>query len=343
MKLPAEKVNRLRGFYEGRDVCVTGGAGFIGGHLVDALIGCGANVNVIDDLSNSNLDHLAGLIELEPDRIRFTHGSILDDEALAEAVRGTRTVFHLAAVGSVPRSLEEPERTWNVNATGTLRVLEAARESRRVLGDGGVERVMLAASSSAYGDDPRLPRVETITPRPISPYGASKVAAEHLMSVWSRSFGLSTVCLRYFNVFGPRQPADTPYAGVIAAFAKKLLAGEPPIVTGDGRQTRDFTFVADAVLATLLAGAAQQPFAGDVINVGTARSVSIAELAKLMAERVGAAHLEPEFISSRPGDARDSLADIARAREFLGYEPTASLVTGLDETLDWYRQTLAGA
>jgi nucleoside-diphosphate-sugar epimerase len=343
MKLPAEKVNRLRGFYEGRDVCVTGGAGFIGGHLVDALLGCGANVAVIDDLSSSSLEHLAGLIELEPDRLRFTHGSILDDEALAEAVRGSRTVFHLAAVGSVPRSLEEPERAWNVNATGTLRVLESARESRRVLGDGGVERIILAASSSAYGDDGHLPRIETATPRPVSPYGASKVAAEHLMSVWARSFGLSTACLRYFNVFGPRQPADTQYAGVIAAFAKRLLAGESPVILGDGRQTRDFTFVADAVLATLLAGASPHQFAGEVMNIGTGRAISITDLAKLMAERLGAAHLEPEYASPRPGDARDSLADISRARELLGYEPMSSLATGMDETLEWYRQTLAGA
>jgi len=343
MKLPAEKVNRLRGFYEGREVCVTGGAGFIGGHLVDALVGCGANVNVIDDLSNSSLEHLAGLIELEPDRVRFTHGSILDDEALAEAVRGTRTVFHLAAVGSVPRSLEDPERSWNVNATGTLRVLEASREARRVMGDSGVERIVLAASSSTYGDDPRLPRVETMSPRPMSPYAASKVAAEHLMTVWARSFGLSTVSLRYFNVFGPRQPADTPYAGVIAAFAKKLLAGEPPMITGDGRQTRDFTFVADAVLATLLAGAAPHAFTGDVMNVGTGRAITIAELAKVMAERLGQGQLEPEYASPRPGDARDSLADISKARELLGYEPNTTLASGLDETLDWYRQTLAGA
>src|SRR5262245_8270167 len=174
MKLPADKVSRLRSFYEGRKVCVTGGAGFIGGHLCDALLAVGASITVIDDLSNSTLEHLSGLIELEPDRLRFVHGSILDDDAVKEACADCQTVFHLAALGSVPRSIEQPQRTWSVNATCTLRVLEGARTAR-------AQRVVFASSSSAYGDAPELPRVESVPTRPMSPYAASKVAGEVLM------------------------------------------------------------------------------------------------------------------------------------------------------------------
>src|SRR5262245_13062255 len=210
MKFPAGTVERLRRHYEGRPVCVTGGAGFIGGHLVDALLSLGAAITVIDDLSNSTLAHLAGLIELEPERVRFVHGSILDDDAMADAAQGSRTVFHLAAVGSVPLSVAQPQRSWSVNATGTIRVLEAARKAwgRSTRG----ERVVFAASSSAYGDDPTLPKIETQTPRALSPYAASKLAGEHALAAWSHSYGISTASLRYFNIFGPRQSADSAYA-----------------------------------------------------------------------------------------------------------------------------------
>jgi nucleoside-diphosphate-sugar epimerase len=283
MKLPADKVSRLRSAYAGKGVCVTGGTGFIGGHLVDALVSLGASVRVIDDLSNSTLEHLAGLIELEPERVRFVHGSVLDDEAVKEAVDGCQCVFHLAAVGSVPKSIEEPQRTWSVNATGTLRVLQAARRA-------GVQRLVFAASSSAYGDQPTLPKVETMTPQPLSPYAASKLAGESLLSVWAHCYNLSTVSVRYFNVFGPRQSADSAYAAVVAAFAKALLAGEAPTIYGDGTQTRDLTYVSNAVLATLLAGASPARLAGQVVNVGTGRRVSILELATMMAQQCGMPH-----------------------------------------------------
>lgn len=336
MKLPADKVARLRTFYEGRAVCVTGGAGFIGGHLCDALVSLGANLCVIDDLSNATLEHLSGLIELEPERVKFVHGSILDDDALKDAVRGCQTIFHLAAIGSVPRSIEQPQRTWSVNATGTLRVLEAARGAK-------AQRVVFAASSSAYGEQPDLPKVESQASRPLSPYAASKIAGEHLMSVWAQCYGLSTVSLRYFNIFGPRQPADSAYAGVVAAFSKALLAGESPTIYGDGSQTRDFTFVSNAVLATLLAGASPSRLSGPVLNIGTARRVSILELASLTARQCGMPHVQPTFRAERAGDVLHSLADITQARQVLGYEPVAGLDEGLAETVEWFKRSLAGA
>jgi nucleoside-diphosphate-sugar epimerase len=336
MKLPADKVSRLRSAYSGKGVCVTGGTGFIGGHLVDALVSMGANVRVIDDLSNSTLEHLAGLIELEPDRVRFVHGSVLDDEAVAAAVEGCQVVFHLAAVGSVPKSIEEPQRTWSVNATGTLRVLQAARKA-------GVQRVMLAASSSAYGDQPTLPKVETMTPSPLSPYALSKLSAEYMMSVWAHCYGLSTVALRYFNIFGPRQSADSAYAAVVAAFTKALLAGEPPVIYGDGSQTRDLTYVSNAVLATLQAGASTNKLTGQVMNIGTGRRVSILELATLLAQQCGVPHVQPVFKPERAGDVKHSLADVTLAKQLIGYEPLAMLEDGLGETVEWFKRTFAGA
>ncbi len=244
MEIPAETFEEIRRVYAGRRVCVTGGAGFIGGHVVDTLVAADASVSIIDDLSNATLDNLAEHIELRPDHVRFVYGSILDDRALNEAVSGSDIVIHLAAMGSVPRSMNEPARTFEVNASGTLRVLEAARKA-------GAGRVVLAASSSAYGDPSTLPCAETMPTKPASPYAASKIASEQLASAWSEAFGLSTVSLRYFNVFGPRQRADSDYAAVVAAFASRLLSRERPTIFGDGLQTRDFTFVSNAVYATL--------------------------------------------------------------------------------------------
>lgn len=347
MKFPAEIFSRLKSAYDGRRVCVTGGAGFIGGHLVDALHSLNAHVTVIDDLSNSDLEHLAGLIELEPDRIKFVQGSVLDDEALKEAVSGgrdgpVRTVFHLAAMGSVPRSLEQPQRTWSVNATGTLRVLEAARAAK-------AHRVVLASSSSAYGEQAQaggramVAKVETMLPSPVSPYAASKAAAELLCSAWAHSFGLSTIAVRYFNVFGPRQPAGSAYAAVVAAFARSLLAGEAPVVFGDGGQSRDFTYVGNAVLGTLLAGSADREFRGEVVNIGTGRSTTVNDLAETMARLLGVPHIQPAHQPVRTGDVRESLADISRARQLLGYQPITDLEEGLGETVEWYKRALADA
>lgn len=336
MKLPADKVATLRSAYQGREVCVTGGAGFIGGHLVDALHALGARVRVLDDLSNSTLEHLSGLIELDPEHVRFVHGSVLDDEAVSDSIASGAIVFHLAAMGSVPRSIEQPQRTWSVNATGTLRVLEAARAA-------DATRVVIASSSSVYGDQPELPKVESMPLRPRSPYAASKAAVEHLAGSWSESYGLSTACLRYFNVFGPRQAADNAYAAVVAAFAKRLLSGEAPTIYGDGSATRDFTYVSNAVLATLLAGCAKGPLTGQPINVGTGTRISIGDLAVEMAKLAGAPHMTPRFSEARAGDVAHSLADIGRARQMLGYEPVASVQQGLADTLEWYKGTFQGA
>ncbi|HRJ48915.1 MAG: NAD-dependent epimerase/dehydratase family protein [Phycisphaeraceae bacterium] len=351
MKLPADVVSRLRSKYQGRSVCVTGGAGFIGGHLCDALLALGATITVLDDLSNSTAEHVASLMDLEPRRVRFVHGSVLDDDALIEASGrssggdGCQIVFHLAAIGSVPKSVANPQRAWSVNATGTLRVLVAA-SSRSAGGHGpSAERVVLASSSSVYGDPavsvgaslPPLPKTETMLPRPLSPYAASKLAAESLMAAWSHCYGVSTVSLRYFNVFGPRQSPDSEYAAVVPAMAKRLLSGHQASIFGDGKQGRDFTYVGNAVLGTLLAGVAEWPFRGEAVNVAAGRRTTVLELAQMLARACGADGRSPEFLPERSGDVRDSLADLGRAREMLGYEPVTSLEAGIVETMAHYR------
>ncbi len=331
MRYPAELVTPLRRSYEGRKVCVTGGAGFIGGHLVEGLLALGASVAVIDDLSNSTLASLAERIETDPERVRFIHASILEDAALAEAVAGCGVVFHLAALGSVPRSIDDPQRTWTVNATGTMRVLEAARAAH-------VGRVVFAASSSAYGETERLPKVEGMAPSPRSPYAASKVAGEQLMEAWAHSYRMQTVSLRYFNVFGPRQPAGSAYAAVVPQFCAAIQAGNRPTIYGDGEQTRDLTFVACAVLATMQAGGVERPMAGEVINVGSGKRVSIGEIARQIAVLCNRTDLAPEHQPARAGDVRHSLADITRARELLGYKPFVELAEGLAKTIEWCRE-----
>lgn len=352
MKFPAAIVERLRAHYQGLSVCVTGGAGFIGGHLVDALLSLGATITVLDDLSNSSLEHLGSLIDLEPRRIRFVHGSVLDDDAVGEAVRGETTggvfdsgaklVFHLGAVGSVPRSIKEPQRTWSVNSTGTLRVLEAARAHK-------VGRVIYAGSSSAYGEQrgsagPDGPaKIETQAPLPMSPYAASKLAGEHLMTAYAQSYALSTVSLRLFNVFGPRQPSDSAYSAVIATMTRRILDGQPPLIYGDGRQTRDFTPVANAVLALLQAGAIDKPLRGETINIGNGKRASVLHLAELIGAACGVPEVRPVFEPARAGDVRDSLADLARAREILSYTPLTSLEDGVAETVAWSKRQFAGA
>lgn len=334
MRLQSDMVNRLRPAYEGRRALVTGGAGFIGGHLCDALVSLGATVIVLDDLSNSTLEHLAGLVELEPERVRFTQGSVLDDDALIEAADGVSVIFHLAALGSVPRSIDYPQRAWSVNATGTIRVLEAARTVR-------AQRIVLASSSSVYGEDPRQPRVESMNPAPLSPYAASKLAGETALSVWARCYGLETVSLRYFNVFGPRQPADSAYAAVVPVFAKKLLLGEAPVIFGDGSASRDFTCVDDAVLGTLLAGSSSNVGKGEVINLGTGRSTTVRELASIIAKAAGVPHIAPVFESARKGDVLHALADTSLAKQLLGYEPAWRLEDAVEEAVRWYRAALA--
>jgi UDP-glucose 4-epimerase len=307
--------------YAGESVCVTGGGGFIGSHIVDALEGLGAKVTVIDDFSNgrhANLDRVR-------DRIRVIGASILDAERLAEAMEGARTVFHLAAIGSVPGSLSDPVRYHEVNATGTIRVLEAARHS-------GAKRLVYSASSSAYGDTPTLPKIETMKPDPRSPYAVTKIAGEHACRAWSLCFGLSTVSLRYFNIFGRRQRPDSQYAAVIPVFASCLRQGQQPTIFGDGQQTRDFTHVDNAVHANLCAGAAAADLRGEMVNIGCGANYTLTEVLDQM-NAVLATKVLAKFAPARAGDVRDSLASIERARELIGYEPVRHFADGLRDTL----------
>jgi UDP-glucose 4-epimerase len=296
---------------------VTGGAGFIGSHLADALAALGARVRIVDDLSNgleANLSGAAAAAEL-------VRGSILDAGVLDRAFAGVDTVFHHAALGSVPRSIEMPEQYERVNVEGTLRVLEAARRA-------GVRRVVYAASSSAYGDTPSLPKHESIRPDPRSPYAFTKLAGEHLMRSWALSYGMETVSLRYFNIFGPRQRHDSPYAAVIPMFAEAIRSGSRPVVYGDGRQSRDFTFVANAVHANLLAAACPRRLQGEVVNVACGARYSLLELLEALGALLGS-RPEPEFRPARAGDVRDSEADIRLADELLGYRVIVPFREGL--------------
>lgn len=307
-------------------VLVTGGAGFIGSHLVEALTMLGASVVVIDDLSGGSRENLT------PFPVEFIEGSILDKQVLTRCMAGCRYVFHQAALGSVPGSVEQPRLYNDVNAGGTLNVLEAARMA-------GVHRVMFAASSSAYGDN-GVPWIETMPVLPRSPYAATKVAGEALLRAYSASYGLDTASLRYFNIFGPRQNANSAYAAVIAAFAKAYIGGRRPVIYGDGEQSRDFTFVHNAVHANLLAARCDKQIGGEVINVGTGLRISVNELATRMAGSLGRDDLKPIHEPERAGDLKHSFADLQRAQGTLGYEPIMPFARGLDVTVRWYREVL---
>lgn len=310
---------------------VTGGAGFIGSHLVDALVARGDRVRVLDDLSGgrvSNLEpHEVGGLGSGA-QVELVQASIADASACRAACAGVEVVFHQAAQVSVPRSIERPAESYETNVVGTLRVLEGARAA-------GVRRCIFAASSAAYGETPTLPKVESMMPDPRSPYASGKLAAEELLRVWSRVYGLETVSLRYFNVFGPRQADDSPYTGVIALFARALIEKRAPLILGDGQQTRDFTFVRNVADANLRAAEVELP-GGVVINVGGGERISILELFREMARRFDV-DFEPEFGPERAGDVKHSQASIALARELLGWRPAIDWRTGLEETIGWYR------
>jgi len=312
-------------------VTVTGGAGFIGGHLIDALLQLGARITVIDDLSNSTPTQIAAQIESHPEQLRFIQGSILDPVALATAVEGAKFVFHLAALGSVPKSVDDPARTWVVNATGTMRVLNAAHKA-------GAGRLIYSASSSAYGDNPALPKLESMAPEPESPYAAAKLAGESLCRSWSTCYGLDTACLRYFNIFGPRQAADSSYAAVVPAFLDRYLNNQAPTIFGDGGQTRDFTHVSNAIYANLLAATNDSPLKGDVFNIGAGIQTSINQLSDAFKDLLNIKTLEPTHQPERTGEVRHSVADISKATKLLAYQPVTTLNDGLATTTKWYQQ-----
>lgn len=308
---------------------ITGIAGFIGSSLARAALEQGAEVIGMDDLSAGRRENLHGIAH----RIDFREASILDVAALRDACRGVDYVFHEAAVASVPKSVEDPLGTNDINLNGTLQVLEASRQA-------GVKRLMYAASSAAYGNAPEQPKTESMLPDPVSAYAVQKVAGEHYLSSYARTYGLETVSLRYFNIFGPRQDPTSQYSGVLARFISLMMRGETPTVFGDGLTSRDFTYIDNVVSANLLAAKAPASVSGRVFNVATGSRVTLLdafEAIKSITGYTGGIHFKPE----RNGDVKHSLADISLARRMLGYEVVADLHYGLEKTIEWCRQEMA--
>jgi UDP-glucose 4-epimerase len=302
---------------------VTGGAGFIGSHLVEALLDRGHSVRVLDNFSTgrrSNLDRFC-------DDVEVIEGDLTDLDTVRQAARDVELIFHQGALASVPRSVADPLATHLACANGTLHVLMAAREA-------GVRRVVYAASSSAYGASERLPKRETDPTLPLSPYAVAKLAGEQYCAAFSHVYGLETVRLRYFNVFGPRQPPNSPYAAVIPRFLRAMHSGERPVIHGDGLQSRDFTFVSDVIRANLLASEAPS-VSGNVYNIACGRRTSLLELVAQINRLLGTA-IEPIHAAPRPGDVRHSQADISRARQDLGYQPQMDVDGGLQKCLGDY-------
>ncbi len=310
-----------------RRFLVTGGAGFIGSHIVDALVDRGDSVRVLDNLSSGKLANLQRVRA----KIEFIEGDVTDPSAVARAVDGVEGVFHEAALASVPMSIEQPLASHAACATGTVVVLDAAQRA-------GVRRVVYAASSSAYGDVPSSPKFESDVPSPISPYAAAKLAGEMYCQAFSAAMGLECVALRYFNVFGPRQDPNSAYSAVIPRFITTILAGKQPTVYGDGLQSRDFTYIGNVVQANLRASDAKDA-AGQVFNVGDGRSQSLLQLIDALNRLLGT-DVVPNHEPPRPGDVRESMADITRARSVLGYEPQIGFDEGLRRSIDYYRSII---
>ncbi len=304
---------------------VTGGAGFIGSHLVDHLVGANHDVVVVDDLSTG----LRSRIEPYLDRIRFVEGSIVDPDVCRDAMRGVEFIFHQAAIPSVPRSVNDPARTHAANTTGTLNLLIAAR-------DAGVKRFVYAGSSSAYGDTTELPKRETMPPRPRSPYAVQKLCGEQYCSAFFTTYGLETITLRYFNVFGPGQDPASQYAAVVPRFITAALAESAPVIFGDGEQTRDFTYIENVVQANMLALDAPADALGRVFNIGCGDRITVNALWQEIASAIGV-EIEPTYVPTRAGDVRDSLASLDLAHELLSYEPRVGLREGLERTVASFR------
>ncbi len=306
---------------------VTGGAGFIGSHIVEGLIKRGAQVRVFDDFSTGKRENIEGVAADEG--VEIIEADLRDYGAVRSAMDGVDVVFHEGALPSVTESIVDPVRFNEVNLNGTLNVLLAAKES-------GVRKVVYAASSSAYGDSEVLPKKETMREEPISPYAVNKLAGEKYCHVFDRVYGLDTVVLRYFNVFGPRQDPSSPYSGVISLFITKLLAGQRPVIYGDGEQSRDFIYVENVVLANILASLSRMGDGG-VFNVAGGEKVTINELFRMIRELIGVKEIKPIYRESRKGDIRHSVADVDRAGAAFGFKPVIGLREGLKKTIDSYR------
>ena len=303
---------------------VTGGAGFIGSHLVEALVSAGSRVAVLDNLSGGSFSNLDPV----KDRIEFHKNDIRQLAVLTKAAQGCDVIFHLAAVVAVQQTINDPVESAMVNDIGTINVLESARRNN-------VRRFVLASSCAVYGDDPRLPKKETMTPMPTSPYAIHKLTAEHQARIYSELFGLKTASLRFFNVFGPRQDPSSPYSGVISIFMTRAIANQAPVIYGDGSQSRDFVYVKDVVKALILAaGSNDSP--GKALNIGTGKNVTISRLWELIASQTGQ-QLVPDYAPARAGDILHSVADINLAESVLKFKPDFSLEQGLAATLEWYR------
>jgi UDP-glucose 4-epimerase len=307
---------------------VTGGAGFIGSHLVEALLSGGCQVRVLDNISTGHLHNLAPVL----DHITFYKNDIREPEALEEAAEGCDVIFHLAAVVAVQETISNPIESAMINDIGTINVLEAARA-------GNVRRVVLASSCAVYGDDPRLPKKETMTPRPASPYAVHKLSAEHYARVYFDLFGLETVSLRFFNVYGPRQDPSSPYSGVISKFMANAVSNQVPVIYGDGNQSRDFVYVKDVVMANLLA-AGTDNLEGSVLNVGSGSDVLINRLWELIAG-LGGQRLAPRYEPARNGDILHSLAGMELTQSVLNFKNDFTLEQGLKTTFGWYRDQMA--
>jgi nucleoside-diphosphate-sugar epimerase len=306
---------------------VTGGAGFIGSHIAAALMADGARVRVLDDLSTGhreNIEEIGGDLD-------FVQGSVADEQLLNKVLDGVEVVFHEAAIPSVPRSVEAPRQTHIASVDGTFSLLVAARDKK-------VRRVVYAASSSAYGDQPTLPKAEQMLPDPLSPYAVAKLVGEYYCQVFTRVYGLETVSLRYFNVFGPRQDPGSQYSGVVSRFISTLLSNERPVIYGDGEQSRDFTYIDNVVSANLKVASAKDA-AGKVINVANGERITLNELLAELKDLTGKQDVTAEYREPRVGDVRHSLADITVARQFLEYESKVGLREGLQRTIDWWKSS----
>ena len=305
---------------------VTGGSGFIGSHIVDGLLAQGNQVRVLDNLSTGKKSNLAGVI----DKIDFIQGCITDSQTVSKAMQGIDIVFHQAALASVPLSVERPLDTHHHCVTGTVTVLNEARQA-------DVKRVIYAASSSAYGEQPHLAKVETDLPMPLSPYAAAKLAGEYYCQAFYHTYGLETVGLRYFNVFGPRQAPDSPYSAVIPLFVTQMLAGKKPTIYGDGQQSRDFTFIKNVINANLTAATAEN-VAGKIINIANGKRITLLALLRILNKQLRT-DIDPIHAPPRAGDIIDSMADNSLARKLLNYEVEVDIEEGLQRSVNYYRET----